>query len=105
MLMEEICHNVSTVDDNIVEDTELFIVSLTTPETMAIILLSSVMISVYDNDGKSISFYWRRYYCSLFFLLPVFGLQLLLSDSHKKSMNRTRVMKTAKCVLRYPVNI
>ena len=53
MMMEEICHNVTTVDDNIVEDTEVFTISLTTSETMVIIPNSSAVISLNDNDSKS----------------------------------------------------
>ena len=49
--MEEVCHTVSTVDDGFVENTELFIISLTTSEPLVIIPITAVSVLIDDNDG------------------------------------------------------
>ena len=49
--MEEVCHTVSTVDDDFVENTELFIISLTTSEPLVTIPITAVSVLIDDNDG------------------------------------------------------
>lgn len=49
--MEELCHTVSTVDDILVENMELFIISLTTSDPLVTIPIRSVVALIEDNDG------------------------------------------------------
>lgn len=49
--MEEICNTVSTIDDAFVENTEVFLMSLTTLEPLVTIPVQSVVALILDNDG------------------------------------------------------
>ena len=49
--MEEVCHNVLTLEDEFVENTELFIISLTTSAPLVIIPINAVSVLIDDNDG------------------------------------------------------
>ena len=49
--MEEVCHTVLTLEDVLVENTELFIISLATSEPLVTIPIMAVSVLIDDNDG------------------------------------------------------
>lgn len=55
--IEQLCQIISTSDDSVVENGEMFTLSLTSSESLITIPISSVTVHITDDDGK----YNRRY--------------------------------------------
>ena len=47
-----ICHNITIVDDSLVEDTQVFLAALETADSSVRLLPDIATISIVDNDGK-----------------------------------------------------
>ena len=60
--MEEVCHDVQTLDDGIVENTELFFLSIATTETQVMIPISTVTALINDDDGMFFSAVFAIYH-------------------------------------------
>ena len=60
--MEQLCHNVETVGDSIVENAETFTLSLTSSESRIIIPIDSVQVLIEDDDGKQVSMHQKSQY-------------------------------------------
>ena len=52
MATEELCHNVSTIEDAITENMETFTLLLNSSEIRITIPIESVQVQITDNDGK-----------------------------------------------------
>ena len=50
--MEVLCHSVSPVDDTVVENEEVFTLSLSTSESLVTIPIGSAVLRITDNDGR-----------------------------------------------------
>ena len=50
--MEQLCHSLETVEDDIVENMESFTLSLTTSEQQIMIPIDSIEVLINDNDGE-----------------------------------------------------
>ena len=103
--IEQLCQIISTSDDSVVENGEMFTLSLTSSESLITIPISSVTVHITDDDGKCNRRYLFDKKISKVFLLcfqiliHVFLLQMLYYNLHKKSMKSVRVLKLFKCVL------
>ena len=47
-----ICHNITIVDDSLVEDTQVFLAELETADSSVRLFPDNATISIVDNDGK-----------------------------------------------------
>ena len=54
--MEQLCENVTTVEDDIVENSESLVLSLASPESQIIIPINSVEVTIDDDDGKQMGY-------------------------------------------------
>ena len=50
--MEQLCHSLETVEDDIVENMESFTLTLTTSEQQIMIPIDSIEVLINDNDGE-----------------------------------------------------
>ena len=75
----QICVNVSLIDDDIAENSESFVVVLTAIDTDDTIGINSTNITIVDNDGKLNPYIWRvrRMYVDL---LRFHGVGIIVED-------------------------
>ena len=50
--IEQLCQIISTSDDSVVENGEMFTLSLTSSESLITIPISSVIVHITDDDGE-----------------------------------------------------